>query len=114
MRTTEPIGCRRHVHPPGWAPIAPVLRDGRVQIGVPRRPVFAFAEGDYCYGIGTLTMKVDRIDWDHPVPYEGDIWLEVQGRIIHRTGQQGARRTVLVRAGLLPLRPPRRRPRRRP
>jgi hypothetical protein len=114
IRKTEAIRCRRRVHPKVWAPAAPVFRDGRIQVGVPRWPVCAFAETDYCYGIGTLTIKLDRIDWDHPVPYEGDTWLEVQGRVITRTGREGARRTVLVRAALLPLRPPRRRPRLRP
>jgi hypothetical protein len=80
-------------------------------VGVPRWLVQRFAETDYCYGIGTLTMKVDRIDWDRPVPYEGDTWLEVRGTVIDRTGHEGARRTVLVRASLLPQRPPRKRPR---
>jgi hypothetical protein len=32
--------------------------------------------------------------------------------VIDRTGHEGARRTVLVRASRLPLRPPRGRPRR--
>jgi hypothetical protein len=111
IRKTEAIRCRRREHPRVCASAAPVLRDGRIQVGVPRWSVYAFAEADYCYGIGTLTLRLERIDWDHPVPYEGDIWLEVQGRVIDRTGQEGPRRTVLVRAARLPLRPPRRRPR---
>ncbi len=97
-----------------WALVAPVLRRGRIQATVPRRLVHQFAETDYCYGQGTLTMKVDRIEWDRPVPYEGDTWLEVEGVVIDRTGHPGARRQVLVRAGRLPLRQPRRRPRLRP
>jgi hypothetical protein len=76
--------------------------------------VQAFDEADYCYGLGTLTMKLDRIDWDRPVPYEGDLWLEVEGVVIDRSGHPGARRQVLVRARRLPLRRPRRRPRLRP
>ena len=54
------------------------------------------------------------IDWEHPVPYEGDTWLEVEGMVIDPSGREGARRQVLVRAGRLPLRPPRRRTRLRP
>jgi hypothetical protein len=97
-----------------WAPVAPVIRLGRIQPGVPRWPVHEFAESDYCFGIGALTMKVDRIDWERPVPYEGDTWLEVEGTIIDPSGREGPRRQVLVRARRLPLRPPRRRTRLRP
>ena len=111
IRTNEAIRCGRRFHLRVWASAAPVFRDGRIQPGVPRRPRYAFAEHDYCYGVGTLTMTIERIGWDHPVPYEGDTWLEVQGTVVDRTGHDGARRTVLVRAALLPLRPPRRRTR---
>jgi hypothetical protein len=76
--------------------------------------VRSFAESDYCYGVGTLTMKLHRIEWDRPVPYEGDTWLVVEGVVIDRSGHEGARRQVLVRARRLPLRRPRRRPRLRP
>jgi hypothetical protein len=91
-----------------------VIRLGRLQAGVPRGPVHEFAEDDYCFGIGALTMMVDRIDWERPVPYEGDTWLEVEGTIIDQSGREGPRRQVLVRARRLPLRPPRRRTRLRP
>jgi hypothetical protein len=114
IRTTESVRCGRRAQPRVWAPAAPVLRRGRLQVGVPRWLVHSFAETDYCYGIGTLTMKLHRIEWDRPVRYEGDTWLEVEGVIIHRTGHEGPRRQVLVRAGRLPLRKPRRRPRLRP
>ena len=112
IRKTEAVRCCRRARARAWAITEPVIRDGRIQPGVPRRAVHSFAETDYCYGVGTLTLKVERIDWDHPVPYEGDTWLEVQGPVIDRTGHEGARRTVLVRASRLPLRPPRGRPRR--
>ena len=114
IRTTEAVRCCRRAQPRVWAPAAPVLRRGRLQSAVPRPLVHAFDEADYCYGIGTLTMQVDRIEWDRPVPYEGDTWLEVEGVVIDRTGHPGPRRQVLVRAGRLPLRKPRRRPRLRP
>ena len=113
IRPTDTVRCCRRPHPRVWAPVAPVLRRGRIEAAVPRWLVHEFDEGDYCYGLGTLTMKVDRIDWDKPVPYEGDTWLEVEGFVIDRTGQPGPRRQVLVRAGRLPLRRARRRPRRR-
>jgi hypothetical protein len=90
----------------------PVIRDGRIQPGALRRPLHRFAEADYCYGVGPLTIMVERIDWAHPVPYEGDTWLEVEGTIVDPAGRHGRRRQVLVRARELPQRPPRRRPRR--
>jgi hypothetical protein len=90
----------------------PVIRDGRLQPGAPRHPWHRFSEDDYRYGVGPLTIMVERIDWTHPVPYEGDTWLEVEGTVIEPAGQRGPRRQVLVRARELPQRPARRRPRR--
>ena len=94
-----------------WALAAPIIRGGRIQSGVPGWPVHEFDETDYCYGIGPLTLKVDRIGWDRPVPYEGDTWLEVEGIVIDPAGHEGGRRQVLVRAQRLPAPLPRKRPR---
>ena len=113
IRKTEAVRCGLRYHLRACASATPVFRDGRIQSGVPRRLRYAFAEQDYCYGVGTLTMTIDRIGWDHPVPYEGDTWLEVRGTVTDHTGQDGARRTVLVRSALLPPSPPRKRPRTR-
>ncbi|GAB1643653.1 hypothetical protein KRMM14A1259_40760 [Krasilnikovia sp. MM14-A1259] len=73
-----------------------------------------FAETDYCYGQGPLTLKVDRVEWAKPVPHDGDTWLEVEGVVIDPAGREGARRQVLVRALRLPAPPARKRPRLRP
>src|SRR6266511_2500241 len=57
--------------PPGckvWAIAAPIIRSGRIQLSVPRRRVHEFDEVDYCYGIGPLTLKVDRVGWERPAP----------------------------------------------
>jgi hypothetical protein len=97
-----------------WSSSAPIVRGGRLQPAVPRWPVHVFAETDYCYGIGPLTMRVQRVEWSKPVPYEGDTWLEVEGTVIDRAGRDGARRQVLVRAHRLPRPPLRKRPRLRP
>ena len=94
-----------------WAPVDPVIRDGRLQRSEPDLPVHEFAETDYCYGIGTLTIKIDRVGWDRPVPHEGDTWLEVEGTVLDRAGREGVRRQVLIRARRLPDPPP---PRKRP
>jgi hypothetical protein len=93
---------------------APIIRSGRIQLGVPGWPIHEFDETDYCYGIGTLTLKVNRVGWERPVPFEGDTWLEVEGTVIDPLGREGARRQVLVRARRLPAPPQRPRPRLRP
>jgi hypothetical protein len=114
MRTTDATRCCHRSRPHYWVSGVPAIRDGRLQAVLPHRPVHEFAEQDYCYGVGSLMIKVDRIVWDRPVPFEGDTWLEVEGTVIDGAGREGPRRQVLVRAGRLPLRPPRKRPRRRP
>jgi hypothetical protein len=40
---------------------------------------YVFAEADYMYGVGPLTLRIERIDHAHPVHYERDIWLQVDG-----------------------------------
>jgi hypothetical protein len=119
-RVTEHVHCarrRRAAAAPGgraWSLAAPIIRRGRLQLAVPRWPVHVFAEADYCYGIGPLTLRVDRVEWAKPIPYEGDTWLEVEGTVIDHAGRERARRQVLVRAGRLPHPPSRKRPRLRP
>jgi hypothetical protein len=114
MRTTEAARCYHRSRPHCCVSGAPAIRRGRIQAALPHRLVREFAEQDYCYGIGTLTINVDRIEWDRPVRFEGDTWLEVEGTVIRGDGRAGPRRQVLVRAGRLPLRPLRKRPRLRP
>jgi len=119
-RASDYVRCgrrRRTGAAPGrkdWALAAPIIRRGRIQLSVPGWPIHEFAEADYCYGVGPLTIKVDRVEWDRPVPYEGDTWLEVEGVVIDPTGREGARRQVLVRARRLSAPPQRPRPRLRP
>ncbi|MCA2215758.1 hypothetical protein [Jidongwangia harbinensis] len=120
MRVSEAVRCGRQAYAGARpdrrvrVPDAPVIRGGRLQLSVPRGPLHEFAEVDYCYGVGPLTLRVDRIGWDRPVPHDGDTWLEVEGVVISPAGREGARRLVLVRARRLPVRPPRKRPRLRP
>ena len=119
-RVTEHVHCARRPRTgtaPGrkvWALAAPIIRSGRIQLSVPRWPVHVFAETDFSYGIGPLTLRVDGVEWAKPIPYEGDTWLEVEGTVIDQAGREGSRRQVLVRAGRLPHPPSRKRPRLRP
>jgi hypothetical protein len=117
-RVSEHVRCaRRRRAAPGrkaWSLAAPIIRGGRIQLSVPRWPVHVFAETDYCYGVGPLTLRVRRVEWAKPIPYEGDTWLEVEGTVIDPAGREGTLRQVLVRAGRLPQPPSRKRPRLRP
>jgi hypothetical protein len=112
MRTAEAARCAHRGPAQYWVTGVPAIRRGRLQAHLAQGHVHVFAEQDYCYGIGALTIKVERIEWDRPVPFDGDTWLEVEGTLIDDAGREGARRQVLVRTRRLPLRPPRRRPRR--
>jgi len=64
----------------------------------PARPPTHFAESDYCYGTGSLWMRVERIDWSMPVDYNGDTWYEVDGIEMTQDGREIGRRQALVRS----------------
>lgn len=76
----------------------------------PNRPVSHFAESDYCYGKGSLAMRVERIDWAKPIEYDGDTWYEVDGIELTTDGREIGRRQALVRASRLSTLPRNRRP----
>jgi hypothetical protein len=65
-------------------------------------PVSRFAEADYCYGVGPLTIRIERIDWAAPVLYDGENWYEVHGVEIGMNGTVVGRRQALVRGRRLP------------
>ncbi|BCJ53511.1 hypothetical protein Asp14428_49860 [Actinoplanes sp. NBRC 14428] len=117
-RVTEHVHCARRRRPQratgrrAWSLAAPIIRSGRLQLSVARWPIHVFQEQDYCYGIGPLALRLQRVEWAKPIPYEGDTWFEVEGTVVdRRTGEEGKNRQVLVRAGLLPKPPLRKRTR---
>jgi hypothetical protein len=65
-------------------------------------PPRVFADADYCYGVGPLTLRVQRIDWANPVKYDNDTWYHVDGVELTRSGNELGRRRVLVRGRQLP------------
>ena len=75
----------------------------------PERPVTQFTQDDYCFGSGPLWLRVERIHWDTPMDYSGDIWYEVDGVEVSSTGQDVGRRRVLIRAQRLSMLPTNRR-----
>jgi hypothetical protein len=64
--------------------------------------VVVLAEPDYCYGRGRLTLRIRRVDYAHPVSYDGDVFYRVQGVQLSWTGAELVDRDVLVRARRLP------------
>ncbi|WP_041842354.1 hypothetical protein [Actinoplanes friuliensis] len=71
----------------------------------PLRPVTQFAESDYCYGTGPLSIRVDRVDWTRPVIYDGENWYEVEGVEVAADGREIGRRQALVRGRRLSSQP---------
>lgn len=61
-----------------------------------------FADTDYCYGTGPLTLRIQHIDWDRPIRYADDIWYHVNGVEMAKTGMERGRRHVLIRGRRLP------------
>jgi hypothetical protein len=64
----------------------------------PTRQAAHFAELDYCYGAGSLWMRVERIEWTRPVEYNGETWYEVDGIEVTSDGREIGRRQALVRS----------------
>ena len=59
--------------------------------------VVVFAEPDYMYGIGPLTLRIERIDRTNPTRYDGENWYPVVGMRLTADGRELDRREVLVR-----------------
>ncbi|MFC7534551.1 hypothetical protein [Actinoplanes sp. GCM10030250] len=76
----------------------------------PERPALQFDEEDYCFGSGPLLLRVERVLWDSPVEYHGELWYEVDGVEVSSVGQHVGRRRVLIRAQRLAMLPSNRRP----
>jgi hypothetical protein len=64
--------------------------------------VIRLSEPDYCYGLGPLTIRLDRIDRAHPVHYDGETWYHVEGVQLGSNGVEIGRRQLLVRGRRLP------------
>ena len=75
------------------------------------QPATVFAEPDYCYGFGPLTLRIEHIGWDKPVWYDGEKWYPVDGVELAHDKSELGRRQVLVRGRRLSSQPaPTRRP----
>lgn len=79
-------------------------------MSAPEWPVRVFAEPDYAYGFGPLTLRVERVDWKNPVWYDNEQWYQVEGVEVGHGGVEWRRRQVLVRGRRLPPPPQARQP----
>jgi hypothetical protein len=70
--------------------------------GTNRVPVGRFAEADYCYGTGSLILRIERVDWSSPQKLDGENWYEVYGMEMTEDGREVGRRQALVRGRRLP------------
>jgi hypothetical protein len=59
--------------------------------------VVQFAEEDYLYGSGPLTIRVERVDWSVPTSYDGENWYQIDGVEMTVDGREVGARQVLVR-----------------
>lgn len=71
-------------------------------MSAPSGNVIVIAEADYRYGVGKLRLRLDRVDRLHPVPFDGEDWLQVEGVQLTADGTELRPRRVLVRARSLP------------
>jgi hypothetical protein len=63
---------------------------------------YVFAEADYMYGVGPLTLRIERVDRAHPIRHDGDTWLQVDGVQLGYRDAEIGRRSALIRARRLP------------
>ncbi|WP_238009009.1 hypothetical protein KZZ52_20890 [Dactylosporangium sp. AC04546] len=66
--------------------------------------VQVFQEADYRFGVGAITVRVERIDWANPDIYDGEPWYFVDGVQLNSAGAEVGRRQLMVRGRRLPSR----------
>jgi hypothetical protein len=76
----------------------------------PAAPVSTFAEADYRFGTGLLTIRIERIDWANPLQQGGENWYEIEGVELTSDGREIGHRQALVKASSLASSHPIRRP----
>ncbi len=67
----------------------------------PAGVIFSFAEPDYCYGVGPLLVRIEKVD-PTPVWYDGENWYWLDGVQMAGAGVEVTHRRVLVRGRRLP------------
>jgi hypothetical protein len=82
-------------------------RNGRKLVAAPegvptqRDRLITLQEQDYQYGVGPLRLRLESVDFAHPLPYDGEDWYLVDGVQIGADGTELGRRHVFVRGSRL-------------
>jgi hypothetical protein len=71
----------------------------------PATGVVVLGERDYRFGVGNVRLRIERIDWAHPVIYDGERWYPVVGVQLRHDGSEMGRRELLVHGRRLPGKP---------
>ena len=58
-------------------------------------------ESDYQFGVGTLRLRVERVEWARVFSYNGENWYQVYGVQVAADGSALRTRQVLVRGSRL-------------
>ncbi|WP_433041542.1 hypothetical protein [Dactylosporangium sp. CS-033363] len=61
------------------------------------RLILVLAERDYLYGTGALTLRVQHVNREDPVPYDDEPWYFVHGTQLGHEGRELRRLVVVVR-----------------
>ena len=63
--------------------------------------IITLPESDYQFGLGTLRLRVERVDWARVLTYNGENWYQVCGVQVTADGKELHTRQVLVRGSRL-------------
>lgn len=63
--------------------------------------IITLSESDYQFGVGTLRLRVVRVEWACVVTYNGENWYQVYGVQVAADGSPLRTRQVLVRGSRL-------------
>ena len=64
--------------------------------------VVLLGERDYRFGVGNVRLRIERIDWAHPVTYDGERWYPVVGMQLRQDDTEIGRRELFVHGRRLP------------
>jgi hypothetical protein len=63
--------------------------------------IITLSEPDYQFGLGTIRLRVERVEWANVLTYNGENWYPVHGVQVATDGSALRTRQVLVRGSRL-------------
>jgi hypothetical protein len=67
--------------------------------------ILRLSDTDYRYGTGPLVLRVEHVDVEDPVTFDGELWYTVHGTQLGRDAAERGPRSTLVRGRSLPSMP---------